>query len=131
MTLLVSGVIGREGSPALAVLRSFIDGQIEAVVDSSLLDEYRDVLSRERTERFVGAGPLKPEVLLGFLTRVALTPSPPAPERAPDPEDQHLWDLLFALPDAILVTGDRLLLAKPPEGTIVVSPREFMERYLS
>ena len=46
---------------------------------------------------------------------------------APDPNDRHLWDLLAARPEAILVTGDRKLLQDPPAGVSVLSPRGFVE----
>ena len=46
---------------------------------------------------------------------------------APDPNDQHLWNLLASRSTAVLVTGDRKLLEQPPEGSTVLLPRDFLE----
>lgn len=51
----------------------------------------------------------------------------PSTSPAPDPGDQHLWDLLAAAPTAVLVTGDQLLLEHPPEGRSALSPKSFVE----
>jgi predicted nucleic acid-binding protein len=50
---------------------------------------------------------------------------------APDPDDQHVWDLLAVFPNANLITGDRLLLQSNDFPGRILSPREFVERYLA
>jgi predicted nucleic acid-binding protein len=45
---------------------------------------------------------------------------------APDPGDNHLWNLLEAEGAAILITGDKLLLDNPPSDRQVLSPQEFV-----
>ena len=50
---------------------------------------------------------------------------------APDAGDNHLWTLLASHPGALLVTGDRLLLDEPPSDASVMSPRQFVETFLS
>ena len=66
-----------------------------------------------------------------FLVRIvenAIVREPhPTKEGAPDPGDDHLWTLLDSDPRAILVTGDRLLIEKPPRLGSVISPRAFVE----
>jgi len=35
--------------------------------------------------------------------------------QVPDKNNQHLWELLAAMPDALLITGNQLLLINPPD----------------
>jgi predicted nucleic acid-binding protein len=54
----------------------------------------------------------------------------PAPQVCPDPTDQMLWDLLAERPEATLVTGERRLQQSDHFPGRVLSPRQFVERYL-
>ena len=47
----------------------------------------------------------------------------------PDPKDLHVWSIHEAMPDAILVTGDRALIAAARPDRRVMSPREFVDAY--
>ncbi len=47
--------------------------------------------------------------------------------RAPDPGDQHLWDLLAARDDLLLVSGDRRLHGVGDMASRVVTPQAFIE----
>ncbi len=47
--------------------------------------------------------------------------------RAPDREDQHLWDLLDVYPGASLVRGEKLLIENVPENTPILTPRQFAD----
>jgi predicted nucleic acid-binding protein len=49
----------------------------------------------------------------------------------PDPGDQHLWDLLASVPRSVLVTGERRLVGSGHFPGRIMTPREFVERYLS
>ena len=53
--------------------------------------------------------------------------APASGETAPDPGDQHLWDLLAAVPDGVLVTGDQMLLDNPPDNASVLPARAFLD----
>ena len=46
---------------------------------------------------------------------------------APDRDDDHLWRLLATTTESILVTGDRALLANPPDFASVQFPRSFID----
>ena len=46
---------------------------------------------------------------------------------SPDRGDDHLRQLLHAVPDATLVTGDRRLIEQPPDFASVIWPRAAME----
>ena len=61
-----------------------------------------------------------------MANRSPLVPSSEGVLNAPDPGDQHLGDLLSAVPNAILVTGDLRLVENAPNGASVMSPRSFL-----
>jgi predicted nucleic acid-binding protein len=67
----------------------------------------------------------------GILTAIAANAIIREPtgsgELAPDPGDQHLWNLLEAVPAAILVTGDKRLIESAPSGRSVLLPGRFMQ----
>jgi len=46
---------------------------------------------------------------------------------APDPGDDHLWALAGCHPGARLISGDLLLLDKPPLDFVVIAPRQFLQ----
>lgn len=128
--VLVSGLLTSDPSSPLAVI---VDGMLRALfpflVSSRLVAEYRDVLLRPRIQRLHGLTDAEVEVLLTEIAIVALWRDPPDGERAvaaPDPGDQHLWDLLHTADGAILVTGDALLSLNPPSFAAVMTPRAFV-----
>lgn len=47
----------------------------------------------------------------------------------PDPGDDHLWVLLATYPGSILITGDKLLLEKPPERSSIISPTTYVNKF--
>ena len=47
---------------------------------------------------------------------------------APDPGDQHLWDLMASFSGAVLVTGDRRLIVEAADETSIVPPSGFVEQ---
>ena len=114
--IVVAGLLtSRDDAPVAWILDGMLGASFPFVVSEALLAEYRDVLDRPRLCRAHGLAPREREIL---LTRVAcnaivLEPHPAAP--APDPGDQHLWELLAAREDLRLVTGDLELLSA--EGT--------------
>lgn len=57
-------------------------------------------------------------------------PVPAAPVSAPDPGDQHLWDLLYSRDDLALLTGDRLWCEQAPDAFPVLTPGDWAGRYL-
>ena len=46
------------------------------------------------------------------------------------PDDQHLWGLLAAEPEAVLVTGDKALLESEAFPGRIVNPRAFVDAHL-
>jgi predicted nucleic acid-binding protein len=97
-----------------------------------LESEYRRVLARPQfVERHGMSGPRLDQFLKALLVRAVVDYPIPSPVRAPDPDDQMLWNLLHAVPGCFLVTGEKQLLAAEDFPGRVVSPREFIERYLA
>lgn len=125
--VVVSGLItGARDAPTARVLDGMLASRFLFLYSTDLLREYRDVLLRPSLRSLHGFGEDEVDVVLAeiALNGTHRTPAP-APERAPDPGDQHLWDLLAGEPGAVLVTGDGLLLENPPSFAAVLSPRSF------
>jgi predicted nucleic acid-binding protein len=61
------------------------------------------------------------------VTNAIIREPAPRSESAPEPGDQHLWDLISSEPGSVLVTGDQKLLSRPPPSSTVFSPATFLE----
>ena len=125
--VLVSGLLtSDENAPTAGILNAVLAAKIPYVISPALLDEYRRVLLRPK---LAGRHLLSEQDIDEFLTSLvhaAVWVEPDNTDKvAPDPGDQHLWELLAARPDAALVTGDRLLLESTQYKNRVVSPAEY------
>ena len=122
--VLVSGLLTSESdSPPAEIVDRILNGQLWFVLSVELLTEYRDVLLRPRIAARHGLTTDEIDRILFELTRNAVVREiDPSRHDSPDPGDAHLWGLMEAEPSAILVTGDKALLANPPSGRSVVSP---------
>ena len=69
-----------------------------------------------------GLTPEEVDSILAMVATNAIIREPTkASLRAPDPDDQRVWDLLVSLPEAILFTGDTALIrAAPRDGSVVL-----------
>ena len=129
--VIVSGLVGTDpDSPPTRILEAALNGSLLYAMSGDLLDEYASVLRRPRIARRHGQADDQIDRLLTTLVANAMWREPTAKVNAPDRGDDHLWALLATLPQAVLVTGDRLLLDNPPAGTSVVSSRNFVDAYL-
>lgn len=107
-------------------------GRIAGLESLALLSEYLRVLSDPRLIRRHQLGPSQLQRYLTELADIATIDEPQrAAQSCPDPADQMLWDLLEARPEAILVTGERLLQQSDHFPGRILSPREFVETYLA
>ncbi|MFB6262740.1 MAG: putative toxin-antitoxin system toxin component, PIN family, partial [Bradymonadaceae bacterium] len=89
------------------ILDAMIDGELEFYLSVELLAEYREVLLRPAIADHHGLSDDEVDAILEELALHGQFRSPPSsPSTPPDTGDQHLWDLVHALPDCILVTGD-------------------------
>jgi len=127
-TVVVAGLLTHNpDSPTARILDGMSSGDLRFLLTVPLVAEYRAVLLRPKIAGVHGmdddeVDQLLEEIVLNAGIREAAERAPDAP----DPGDQHLWDLLEAEPGAVLVTGDRALLENPPPGRSVVSPRDYL-----
>ena len=129
--VVVSGLIGADaGSPPARILDAMLNGRLIYLMSEPLLQEYSSVIRRESLARLHGLKSKEIDVLLTDLVANAMWRAPVPTDDAPDTGDQHLWALLAAYPRSQLVTGDQLLLRKPPAGVSVISPRRLIEHAL-
>ena len=122
--VVVAGLLTAEPSaPTAQVLDGMVAASFPFLLSADLLAEYRAVLLRPRIRSRHGLGEEEIDSLLTELVANALIREPePATDRAPSRQDQHLWDLLATERGAVLVTGDRRLLSRPPSGASVLTP---------
>ncbi len=114
-------------APTARVLDAMASARIPFLLSTTLLAEYREVLLRRRIRLRHGLGEAEVDSLLEEIAAHAIVREPaPSALESPGRGDQHLWDLLVEEPGCILVTGDRILLADPPPGAEVVTPRDFL-----
>ena len=128
--IVVSGLIGPSSAPPARILRVMLGGGILYLMSSDLLDEYSSVLRRPNLARLHGRTNEEINRLLADLVANAMWRDPVVSEDSPDAGDNHLWALLASHPQALLVTGDRLLLENPPSRASVISPRRFVDTFL-
>lgn len=128
--VVVAGLLTRPGdSPVVRVVDGMLAGSFRFLLSIELLEEYRRVLLRPRIADRHGLSGERVDVILTEITANAMIREPVATgvPTAPDRSDDHLWRLLATTRDVVLVTGDRVLLEKPPDFASVISPRQFVE----
>lgn len=128
--VVVAGLISRPGeSPVCQIVDGMLVGTFPFLLSTDLVDEYRRVLLRPALQKLHGLSDEQIDVIMTEMAANALVrePRPNADLEAPDRGDDHLWHLLATTPGATLVTGDKALIAAPPEFAVVVSPREFAD----
>lgn len=125
--VVVAGLLTRRGdSPVARVLNGMLAAGFPFALSADLLSEYLDVLHRPALRKLHGLAPDDIERIVTTLAEHAmvLTPRPGPP--APDPGDQHLWDLLAADDALWLVTGDKRLLVPMQDRERVMAPQAFV-----
>jgi adenylosuccinate lyase len=105
-----------------------IGTHIDFVLSGDLLAGYRRVLLLPKVRRRHGLSAQQIDVILLRLAENAIVRERPrSPTSAPDPGDQHLWDLPEATTGAVLVSGDARLLSALPAGRSVLGAKAFVE----
>ena len=128
--VVVAGLISSPGnSPVCRVLDGMLAGSFPFLLSTELLREYRNVLLRDHLRDLHGLSPEQIDVVLTEIATNALVREPETDPNlvAPDRDDDHLWRLLATTTGSILVTGDRALLANPPDFDSVQSPRSCID----
>jgi uncharacterized protein len=127
--VVVSGLLtGTPGSPTARILASMLEGGFRFLLSIELLAEYHDVLGRPRIRRRHGLSARQIEVVLTDIAASGAVVEAARLGDRPPGGDGHLWQILDAEPNAVLVTGDRRLFEGPGRGARVVSPRSFADR---
>jgi uncharacterized protein len=125
--VLVAGLLTRRPeSPTVRLLDSMLDGSLLFLLSPALLAEYRAVLLRPKIAMAHRLSETEVDVLLTEITANAIWREPHVTTvAAPDVGDTHLWALLACEANAVLITGDGLLLQNPPDGRVVIRPGGF------
>lgn len=127
--VVVAGLLTSDAaSPTARILNGMIGGDFPFVVSVALLAEYRQVLARDRIRARHGLSMDEVDDILTAVAANAIVREPVASDEvAPEPGDQHLWDLLAAVPRAVLVTDDKRLIENAPSGVSVMLPGAFLD----
>ena len=130
--VVVSGLLTANAASAVArVLDGMLSAAFPFVLSDALLAEYRSVLGRPSLRKAHGLSVGELDVILVDLAQHAIVLAPVRTFHAPDPGDQHLWDLLAAREDLVLVTGDKLLQQDRAMRHRIFSAAGFVQRCLS
>jgi uncharacterized protein len=129
--VIVTGLLtAHADSPVARVLDGMLSASFPFALSETLLAEYRTVLRRPSLCKAHGLTSDELDVILIDLAQhgimLSAVPAPPAPDRG----DQHLWELLAAHDDLLIVTGDRRLQQDAMMGHRILSPATFVERWL-
>jgi putative PIN family toxin of toxin-antitoxin system len=129
--VVVGGLLTADpASPLVQIVDGMLAGRFPFLLSPPLVAEYRAVLLRPKLCSLHGLSGEEIEAVLVELAANGIWREP-APHGtnpgAPDPGDEHLWDLLCTADASVLVTGDQLLLEQPPAFASVISPRSFVE----
>ena len=127
--VIVSGLIARDPErPTAKILDDMLSGTLVFVLSPTLLAEYRAVLLRPSISERHGLTDPEIDQILIELTVNAKWSEPEDDDdqhQSPDLGDSHLWALLYAHPEAVLLTGDRQLLENPRPGSQIVLPADY------
>lgn len=129
--VLVAGLLTAQAeSPVARVLDGMLAAAFPYALSEALLAEYRAVLGRPALRKAHGLTADEVDDILVELAQhaIVLVPKPAPP--APEPGDQHLWELLAARADLLLVTGDKLLPLDRAMAGRILSPAAFVELWL-
>ena len=121
--VIVSALISKQPDTApLIVLKHLFSGIIIPIYNDEIIQEYRDVLSRDKFH----LSQLDIEEALKVITvyGLKLERTTTAEESFPDPKDIVFYEVKMSKEDAYLVTGNTRHF---PKNTLVVTPREMVE----
>lgn len=126
VNVLVSALLRPEGAPAL-VVRAWLAGAFELVASPQLLREFERVTTRPALVRRLD--PAAVEALPATVRAEGLLADDPPPERviAPDPDDDYLVALAWAVGVHVIVTGDGHLLETEELAPPALEPRALVE----
>lgn len=124
--VVVSGIL-KPSSPAAAILRLVADGAIQLAYDLRFLQEYREVLGREKFH-------FSKESATIFLSQIGqegfMISARPISFRLPDPDDLPFLEVALSTTATGIVTGNKRYFPRRQYGGVrIFSPVEFLESY--
>lgn len=123
--VVASFLVRPSDSPVYRIVKGMLEGRFSFLLSVELLSEYRNVLSRSAIRRRHGLTDEKVDLFLEEIAFLGIVRELVPTHYAPDPGDNHLWQLLNAQPGSVLVTGDLELQNKPPDFASALSPVSF------
>jgi len=126
--VIISSVLSSKGPPAEMISRWDSD-EFEIATSPALLDELERALHYDRISRRFKEPQAKIEALLNRLRGAATVVDPDFTLHVvqDDPDDDRVLECALAAGAAYIVSGDEhLLRLKEYQGTIVLTPREFV-----
>lgn len=128
--VVVAGLLTAQAeSPVARILDGMLAAAYPYALSETLLAEYRAVLVRPKLRRLHGLDAAEIDTLLIDLALHGILLPPVAAPTAPDPGDQHLWELLACREDLLLVTGDKRLFNDPLMHGRLLGPRAFVDTW--
>lgn len=127
--VVIAGLLtSRADSPVVRILDGMVTAAFPFVLSEALLAEYHTVMTRPKLRKLHGLHDEQIDKILLELAQhaIVLQPVASSPD-APDPGDQHLWNLLNSHDDLLLVTGDMRRHGAAGMALRIVSPRAFIE----
>lgn len=125
--VIISGLLNPDGPPG-RLLAAWADGAFDLVLSPHLLEELAEVLARPKLTARLDATVVGD--LLRLLPEAAVVHTDPVAERVSrDPDDDYLVALARTA-GALLVSGDKDLLAIQLEHVEVLAPADAMVRLL-
>ena len=126
--VVVAGLLTADAqAPTARILDGMLAAEFAYAVSTELLAEYRDVLGRPKLRKLHGLAADEIETVLTELALHAIVLPLASACPAPDPGDQHLWDLLAAHTGLTLVTGDARLLESGDWPGRIFNPRQWLD----
>lgn len=128
--VVVAGILtARVESPVARILDGMLGATFPFMLSEQLLAEYRNVLLRPALRKAHGLGVAEIDAVLVDIVLHGIVLQPVVTSPAPDPGDQHLWELLAARDDSALVTGDKRLFDDPVMAGRILLPQDFVARW--
>jgi putative PIN family toxin of toxin-antitoxin system len=122
----VSGIFF--SGPPYRILRAWREGRVSVVYSPAIILEYRRILA-DLSEQFPK---INGEPFLDLVTRYGelVHPGPISGASCRDPDDVKFLECLLHSKAHCLVTGDKDLLDVRTKAALILTPRQFCDRYL-
>ena len=119
--VLVSALITHNPlSPTAKVVRLLLDGEFTPLYESSIIEEYQEVLHRAKFKFVPGVA----DALISYIKEHGIETSRTAfLESMPDEDDRVFYEVSLSAEDSFLVTGN---LKHYPQTPKVISPADFL-----